>query len=367
MFGNPETTPGGRALKFYASVRLDIRRVETIKTGTESVGNRVRVKVVKNKVAPPFRVAEFDVMYGEGVSKEGGLLDVGVAMDVVTKTGAWFNFGETRLGRVARRPRSSQDSPRSPPRSSRASVGSSLRHPFLSKASKKPSRSSSCGAFAAFPAAGRRLAAHTGALVRVSRHRLDPDHLTPTSVTRRRETSAERRERRAAVDDPAVVLEAAARFLEARSRSVVEVRRRLTSAGYRPDLVQGAIERLTELGMLDDEAFARAWVDVAGPVLDPLGRARPSRRVCVSRASTDSIVDHVLEDGDGCDRRSRPPRSRRGGAADREARPGRSNRIADPRRRRERAYALLARNGLRPGDLSRTPSRHESSRPLTRS
>src|SRR5512145_615936 len=98
MFGNPETTPGGRALKFYASVRLDIRRVETIKTGTESVGNRVRVKVVKNKVAPPFRVAEFDVMYGEGVSKEGGLLDVGVAMDVVSKTGAWFNFADTRLG-----------------------------------------------------------------------------------------------------------------------------------------------------------------------------------------------------------------------------------------------------------------------------
>ena len=98
MFGNPEVTPGGRALKFYASVRLEIRRVETIKTGTESVGNRVRVKVVKNKVAPPFRVAEFDVMYGEGISREGGLLDVGVAMNVVTKTGAWFTFGETRLG-----------------------------------------------------------------------------------------------------------------------------------------------------------------------------------------------------------------------------------------------------------------------------
>jgi recombination protein RecA len=98
MFGNPETTPGGRALKFYASVRLDIRRVETIKAGTDSIGNRVRVKVVKNKVAPPFRVAEFDVMYGEGISREGGLLDVGVAMDVVTKTGAWFTFGESRLG-----------------------------------------------------------------------------------------------------------------------------------------------------------------------------------------------------------------------------------------------------------------------------
>ncbi len=98
MFGNPETTPGGRALKFYASVRLDIRRVETIKSGQDSVGNRVRVKVVKNKVAPPFRVAEFDVMYGEGISREGGLLDVGVAMDIVDKTGAWFTFAETRLG-----------------------------------------------------------------------------------------------------------------------------------------------------------------------------------------------------------------------------------------------------------------------------
>ncbi len=98
MFGNPETTPGGRALKFYASVRLDIRRIETIKAGTDAVGSRVRVKVVKNKVASPFRVAEFDVMYGEGISREGGLLDVGVATDVVSKSGAWFNYGETRLG-----------------------------------------------------------------------------------------------------------------------------------------------------------------------------------------------------------------------------------------------------------------------------
>src|SRR5512147_207177 len=88
MFGSPETTPGGRALKFYSSVRLDIRRIETITTGSEAVGIRVRVKVVKNKVAAPFRVAEFDVMYGSGISREGGLLDVGVAMDVVRKSGA---------------------------------------------------------------------------------------------------------------------------------------------------------------------------------------------------------------------------------------------------------------------------------------
>jgi recombination protein RecA len=98
MFGNPEVTPGGRALKFYASVRLDIRRIETLKTGTDAIGSRTRVKVVKNKVASPFRVAEFDIMYNEGISREGGLLDVGIAAGVLSKTGAWFNYGDMRLG-----------------------------------------------------------------------------------------------------------------------------------------------------------------------------------------------------------------------------------------------------------------------------
>lgn len=98
MFGNPETTPGGLALKFYASVRLDARRIQSIKVGQEVIGNRVRVKVVKNKVAPPFRTAEFDIIYNEGISKVGDIIDLATALDIVTKRGAFFSYGDVRLG-----------------------------------------------------------------------------------------------------------------------------------------------------------------------------------------------------------------------------------------------------------------------------
>jgi recombination protein RecA len=98
MFGNPETTPGGRALKFYASVRLDVRRIETIKSGDQMIGNRTRIKVAKNKVAPPFRTAEFEIYYGEGISAESSVLNLGVQLEVIKKSGSWFSYNDVRIG-----------------------------------------------------------------------------------------------------------------------------------------------------------------------------------------------------------------------------------------------------------------------------
>jgi RecA/RadA recombinase len=97
MYGNPETTPGGRALKYFSSVRIDVRRIEALKSGTEMVGNRTRAKVIKNKVAPPFREAEFDIVYGEGISKVGEIVDLGVKLEIIEKAGAWFTVGESRM------------------------------------------------------------------------------------------------------------------------------------------------------------------------------------------------------------------------------------------------------------------------------
>lgn len=183
----------------------------------------------------------------------------------------------------------------------------------------------------------------------------------------RRESFAERRERRAAVDDPAVVLEAAARFLEARSRSIAEVRRRLTGAGYRPDLVDGAIDRLTELGMLDDEQFARSWVESRD-------RARPRgerairdelRQKGIDRPTADLVVDQRRAGAAETMDPTGAPGNADQAAADRLlAKHERAlTRVADPRQRRQRAYGLLARNGFDP-EICSTLAARVASAPL---
>ena len=255
MFGNPETTPGGRALKFYASVRLDIRRIETIKTGTESVGNRVRVKVVKNKVAPPFRVAEFDVMYGEGISKEGGLLDVGVAMDVVTRPAPGSPSGRRASARAAR-PRRTSSATRtiaaeiergSAPRSTRSRAGRGHRRGGVGRAGRRRPRAS----------------------LRRARERRGC----------RRRPGGRARGRRAVPRGPIAV---------GRGGPAPPDRCRLPGGPRR-----GAIARLTELGMLDDEAFAQAWVESRD-------RARPRGERAIReelrvKGVDRAVIDEVLE------------------------------------------------------------------------
>ena len=143
MFGSPETTTGGKALKFYASVRLDVRRIETLKDGTDAVGNRTRVKVVKNKVAPPFKQAEFDIIYGQGISREGGLIDMGVEHGFVRKAGAWYTYDGDQLGQGKENARAflQATTPTSPTSSRRRSRRSSASAPQVdtSRLAARPS------------------------------------------------------------------------------------------------------------------------------------------------------------------------------------------------------------------------------------
>ena len=228
MFGSPETQPGGRALKFYSSQRLDIRRIETLKDGTEAVGNRVRVKVVKNKVAAPFKQAEFDIEFGRGISTSGCLLDYGIEHNIVTKSGSFFSYGDERLGQAAVTPRRSSTSTRD----GRRDRGQGLRR-------ARPQPRPRQGDRARGPAAGGRAG-------RVGRGPVPRQSQSAHVVRHRREAPARPRPR--------------VTYLNRRERTVAEVRAQLERKGVSPELIDPAVRTFAEQGFLDDERFARLFV-----------------------------------------------------------------------------------------------------------
>ena len=229
MFGSPETTPGGRALKFYSSVRLDIRRIETLKEGVEAIGNRVRVKVVKNKVAPPFKQAEFDIYFGAGISWEGTVLDAGIEHKVVQKSGSYFSFDDERLGQ------------------GRHNATAFLReHPDVCQA-----------ILAKLQVAGRSRPDRLGAAASVGRRGHGTAIRKPTKLWRTPSKRTRSPKRPDVTGTPAGAVAVATRALARRELSVAELRIRLARAGFSEDEVEHAIEQLRHTGYQSDERTAR--------------------------------------------------------------------------------------------------------------
>ena len=278
MFGSPETTPGGRALKFYSSVRLDVRKIENLKDGTDVVGSRTRVKVVKNKVAPPFRQCEFDIMYGKGISKEGSLIDVGVEQEIIKKAGAWFTYEGDQLGQGRENAKQflaeHTDVRDEIDRKVREAVGlTELRHRGRGDAHPGRSRPRPRG-----PAARARARAGIGR-----------GRQTVEGAQRQRLARRWTARPHASPKPPKSCHERALGLLAVRARSRRELERRLLQAGFEPDEVADVLERLERVGLIDDEAFARQVAEHA------FGVKRSGRRAVVSSLMAAGVAPDLIE------------------------------------------------------------------------
>ena len=273
MFGSPETTPGGRALKFYSSVRLDIRRIETLKDGAEAYGNRVRVKVVKNKVAPPFKQAEFDIIYGSGISWESTVLDVGIERKIVAKSGSYFSFGDERLGQ------------------GRQNAASFLKeHPDVVQQILQQIQAQ----------AGPEQAISARLLPTVA----GAEEVTPVvdeveEQEQERKPPRPRNRRHDAVPEQPDAVEQALRALRYRDRTTAELSARLAKRGVGEAEREQALETLERIGYVDDERFARTRAEQLA-----------------ARGSGDALIRHDLEG------RGRRCGAGRGGARGARARTG---------------------------------------------
>ena len=246
MFGSPETTPGGRALKFYSSVRLDVRKIENLKDGTDVVGSRTRVKVVKNKVAPPFRQCEFDIMYGKGISKEGSLIDVGVEQEIIKKAGAWFTYEGDQLGQGRENAKQflaeHTDVRDEIDRKVREAVGLT---DFGVEGEETPIQVVPDLVLEDREPEPEPVGLGRQAVEGPQRQRLGSPRGRPPAIAR-------------SPSNPKSCHERALGLLAVRARSRRELERRLLQAGFEAEEVADVLERLERVGLVDDEAFARA-------------------------------------------------------------------------------------------------------------
>ena len=306
MFGSPETTPGGRALKFYSSVRLDVRKIENLKDGQEVVGSRTRVKVVKNKVAPPFRQCEFDIMYGKGISKEGSFIDVGVDLEIIKKAGAWFTYEGEQLGQGRENARAFlaehidiRDEIEQKVRDAVGLNGFSEEDDAADRGRARPR--------------GRERAPRQGREGGGQGRRVGPVSDADRQGQGKGPTGGKRKD----------IHERALGLLAVRQRSRRELERRLVHAGFEPEAVDAELERLERVGLIDDEAFARAVVE------SRVGRRGESRRAVAGKlalAGVDrGLATQVLDDA-GIDEQAVADRAR--DDAERPARrPGAAGRV----------------------------------------